>query len=182
VYGDLWTCSLEKYTKDTRWVAKPIRQREVTSRKRALRSRPVRAARSVCSECQSRVIESRNFDNSLGLSDRDKGDRIGPSVKDLDGPAGPGSESRAEVYGGILGTCEGLGDPADKRSRNGMKPREQRPGSSAIFHSRWAAKQKEAVGYRNSSSRQELWDKPVGRLSSLIVAPESRETLLGRSL
>jgi hypothetical protein len=43
----------------TQWVANPTRKRLATSRKRVLRSRPERAARSVDSECQSRVIESR---------------------------------------------------------------------------------------------------------------------------
>jgi hypothetical protein len=43
----------------TQWVANPTPKRLATNRKRVLRSRPERAARSVDSECQSRVIESR---------------------------------------------------------------------------------------------------------------------------
>lgn len=182
VYRDLWNRNMEKDTLDTRWVASPIRQRLVTSRKRALRSRSVRAARSVCSEYRSRVIESRKFDDCWGLSDRVRGDSIVLFVMDLDRTARPGSESRAKVYGGILGTCEGLQHPAVKTCRNGMKPREQRPGSEAPFPCLSAAKQRKAVGYRRSSSRRESGDRVAGRLSRLIVVFESRETLLRRSL
>ena len=173
---------MEKDTVDTRWVTSPIRQRLVTRRKRALRSCTVRAARSVCSEYRSRVIESRNFDDCWGLPDRVRGDRIALPAMDLDRAARPGSESRAKVYWGILGTCEGLQLPVVKKARNGMKPREQRPGSKAPFPCPSTAKPRKAAGYRRSSSRQERWDGIAGRLSRLIVAIESRETLLGRSL
>ena len=56
-----------KHDIDTRRVNNPVRERLATARKRTLRSASARAARSVWSECQSRVIESRNFDDSLGL-------------------------------------------------------------------------------------------------------------------
>jgi hypothetical protein len=48
-----------KLLERTQWVANPTRKRLATSRKRVLRSRSERTARSVDSECQSRVIESR---------------------------------------------------------------------------------------------------------------------------
>jgi len=171
-----------KGTIDTQWVATPTRQRLATSRKRALRSRPVRAARSVCSEYRSHVIELRKFDDRWGLPDRVRGDSITRAAKAMVRVARPGSETVAEVYGGIPGTCEGLPLPVDKQSRNGMKPSEQRPGPWGTFPFPAAAKQWEASGYQRPSSRQGCWDGVSGRLSRLIVAFESRVTLLGRSL
>lgn len=46
---------------DIQWVATPTRERLAATRKRTLRSVPARGARSVWSECRSRVIESRKF-------------------------------------------------------------------------------------------------------------------------
>jgi len=181
-YRDLWNRNMKKDTVDTRWVATPIRQRLVTSRKRALRSRTERTARSVCSEYRSRVIEPRNYADRWGLPDCERGDGIRLSEMTLDSLARPGSESRAKVYGGILGTCEGLPLPVVNKPRNGMKPREQRPGSETSFPCSSTAKPRKAAGYRRSSSRQVRRDRRAGRLSRLIVAFESRETLLGRSL
>ena len=171
-----------KGTMDTQWVATPTRQRLATSRKRALRSRTVRAARSVCSEYQSRDIEPRKFDDCWGLSDRVRGDSIALAAKAMASEARPGSESVAEVYGGIPGTCEGLFLPVDKQSRNGMTPSDQRPGLQGGFPHPAAAKPWKASGYRRPSHKQGRRDGMTGRLSRLIVAFESRVTLLGRSL
>ncbi len=171
-----------KGTIDTQWVATPTRQRLATSRKRALRSRSVRAARSVCSEYRSRVIEPRKFDNRWGLPDRVRGDSIARAAKAMARVTRPGSETVAEVYGGIPGTCEGLPLPVDKQSRNGMKPSDQRPGLREVFPSLAATKHWKASGNRCPSSRQGCRDGVSGRLSRLIVAIESRVTLLGRSL
>jgi hypothetical protein len=182
VYRDLWSRTMMKGRIDTQWVATPTRQRLATSRKRALRSRSVRAARSVCSEYRSRVIEPRKFDNRWGLPDRVRGDSIARAAKAMARVTRPGSESVAEVYGGIPGTCEGLPLPVDKQSRNGMKPSEQRPGLREVFPSLAATKHRKASGNRCPSSRQGCRDGVSGRLSRLIVAIESRVTLLGRSL
>lgn len=179
---DLWNRNMKKDTIDTRWVTTPIRQRLVTSRKRALRSRSVRAARSVCSEYRSRVIERRNFDDRWGLPVRVRGDSIAPAARTMAGVARPESEGGAEVRVGILGTCEGLNLPVKIESRNGMNPSEQRPGPRTVFPCALVAKRWKVAGYQRSSSRQERWDGVSGRLSRLIVAFESRETLLGRSL
>ena len=89
----------------------------------------------------------------------------------------PGSESWAELHVGILGTCEGLNLPEE--TLNGMNPSEQRPGLQPAFPGAVRAKQWKETGYRSSSSRQEYRDGTSGRLSRLIVAFESRETLLG---
>ena len=167
---------------DTQWVITPTRQRLATSRKRALRSRSVRAARSVCSEYRSLVIEPRKFDNRWGLPDRVRGDSIARAAKAMARVTRPGSETVAEVYGGIPGTCEGLPLPVDKQSRNGMKPSEQRPGLREVFPSLAATKHRKASGNRCPSLRQGCRDGVSGRLSRLIVAIESRVTLLGRSL
>jgi hypothetical protein len=166
VYRDLWSRTMIKGTIDTQWVSTPTRQRLATSRKRALRRRSVRAARSVCSEYQSHVIEPRKFDNRWGLPDRVRGDSIAQAATAMACMARPGSESVAEVYGGILGTCEGLPLLDEKISRNGMKPSEQ-----------W-----KALGYWCPSPRQGRQEGASGRLSRLIVAFESRVTLPGRSL
>src|SRR2546421_7827561 len=99
-----------KHAKDTQWVNSPTRERLETTRKRTLRRVPVRGARSVWSECQSRVIESRKFADRLGLPACARGDSIATHVVRRSGKpdAGqvcgdrPGSESRAEAYGGNL--------------------------------------------------------------------------------
>lgn len=57
-----------KHALDTLRVTNPARERLAIARKRTLRRRPVMAARSVWSECQSRIIELRKHRNSrLGL-------------------------------------------------------------------------------------------------------------------
>ena len=90
--------------------------------------------------------------------------------------------SGAEVYRGILGTCEGL-PLLDLNYRNWMTPVEQLPGLRKILSLSVTAKQEKGSRYCRSSSRQERRDgEIVGRLSRLIVAFESGETLLGRSL
>ena len=171
-----------KGTIDTQWVTTPTRQRLATSRKRALRSRSVRAARSVCSEYRSHTIEPRKFVDRWGLPDRIKGDSIALAAKAMASEARPGSETVAEVYGGIPGTCEGLPLPDVQLSRNGMQPSEQRPGPWGGIPRPAAAKHWNASGNRCPSSRQGCRDGVSGRLSRLIVAFESRVTLLGRSL
>jgi hypothetical protein len=171
-----------KDTIDTQRVTTPARQRLAASRKRTLRSRCVSAARSVWSEHKSCVIESRNSDDCQGLPDRVRGDSIARDDMAMERAARPGSVSGADVCWGILGTCEGL-PLLDWNYRNGMNPVEQRPGSLEAFSSPVAAKDGKGSGYRRSSLRQERRDgETAGRLSRLIVAFESRETLLGRSL
>jgi hypothetical protein len=171
-----------KGTIDTQWVATPTRQRLATNRKRALRSRSVRAARSVCSEYRSRIIEPRNVFDCWGLPVCARGDSTALAATAMASEAHPGSESGAEVYWGVLGTCEGLPLLVDKQSRNGMQPSEQRPGLHEVFPSLAATNHRKASGNRCPSSRQGCRDGVSGRLSRLIVAFESRVTLLGRSL
>ena len=165
---------------DIRWVPTPTRQRLVTSRKRTLRRRSVRAARSVWSGHRSCVIESRNFQYCPGLPDRCRGDRTVRHATTMSRGAGPGSESGAEVRVDIPGTCEGLPLP-ELNSRNGMKPVEQRPGLRNASAVGATAKQAEDSGYCHPSSRQGWRDGCAGRLSRLIVAFESWETPTGRS-
>ncbi|VGO21958.1 hypothetical protein SCARR_04038 [Pontiella sulfatireligans] len=171
-----------KDTIDTQRVTTPARQRLAASRKRTLRSRCVSAARSVWSEHLSCVNESRNFVDCQGLPVRVREDNIARNAMAMERAARPGSTSGAEVYWGILGTCEGL-PLLGWKYRNGMRPVEQRPGLREVFSLPAAAKQGKKSGYRRSSLRQERRDGEIaGRLSRLIVAFESRETLLGRSL
>jgi hypothetical protein len=170
-----------KDTIDTQRVTNPVRQRLAASRKRTLRSRTVRSARSVWSEHQSRVIESRKFADGLGLPYCAKGDSIVQDDMAMTCATSPGSESRAKMYGGIRGTCESLPLP-DQNSRNGMKPEEQRPGSRRVFSRCVVAKHRKESGYCCSRWSQEQQDGEIaGRLSRLIVAIESWETLLGGS-
>ena len=126
------------------------------------------------------MIEPRNSDDCWSLPDRVRGDSIVLSAKAMDNAIRPWSKSVAKVCVGILGTCEGLNLP--EKCRNGMNPIEQRPGLQPAFPGAVRAKQWKDSGYRCSSSRQEYRDGFSGRLSRLIVALESRETLLGRSL
>ena len=126
------------------------------------------------------TVESRNFVDCWSLPVRVRGDSIVLFAKAMGSAVRPGSESLAEVHVGILGTCEGLNLPEE--SRNRMNPSEQRPGLQSAFPGTVRAKQWKGSGYQRSSSRQDRWDGASGRLSRLIVAFESRETLLGRSL
>ena len=182
VYRDTWNRTMKKGTIDTQWVITPTRQRLATSRKRALRSRSVRAARSVCSEYRSRTIHPRKFLDRWGLPYHAMGDSIALAAMAMASVARPGSGSRAEVYGGIPGTCEGLLLLVDNQSRNGMTPSDQRPGSQGGFPLSAAAKPWKASGYRHPSHKRGCREGLSGRLSRLIVAFESRVTLLGRSL
>lgn len=182
VYRGTWNRTMKKGTIDTQWVTTLTRQRLATGRKRALRSRSVRAARSVCSEYRSRTIHPRKFLDRWGLPYHAMGDSIALAATAMASEARPGSETVAEVYGGIPGTCEGLPLPVEKQSRNGMQPSEQRPGLWGGFPPPSAANHWKASGYRRPSSKQGRRDGASGRLSRLIVAFESRVTLLGRSL
>jgi hypothetical protein len=180
--GHMRTVDMKKGIVDIRWVATPTRQRLVTSRKRTLRSRSERAARSVWSRYESRVVESRKFTQRPGLPDCAREDCIALTATTMGSAAGPGSESGADVRVDIPGTCEGLPLPDEER-RNGMIPDEQRPGSRAAFPPSAAAKQRKESGYRRPSRRRGRRDGEIaGRLSRPIVALESRETSTGGSL
>ena len=172
---------MKKGITDVRWVLTPTRQRLVTSRKRTLRRRSVRAARSVWSGHQSRVIESRNYADCLGLPVCVRGDRIAPMAMTITGAAGPGSWSGAEVRVDIPGTRETLPLP-EVKCRNGMQPADQRPGlrsASAVYA---VANDAENAGYRCPSLRRGDRDgEYAGCLSRIIVAAESWETRTGRS-
>lgn len=172
---------MKKSTIDTRWVSTPIRQRLVTSRKRALRSRSVKAARSVCSGHQSRVLKLRKNPNAEVFLHRGRGDRIELTVMTMGSLTRPESLSMAEVCVGILGTCEGLSLPV-RDDRNGMTPIEKRPRTEGVFPQPLSVKQWKETGYCLSSIKQERQDGALGRLSPFIVAIENRETLFGRSL
>ena len=176
------TINIMKDTIDTQRVTTPARQRLAASRKRTLRSRCVSAARSVWSEHRSRITESRNFVDRLGLPVCVRGDSIAQNELAMICAAGSGSSSGADVYWGILGTCEGL-PLLEKLYRNGVRPVEQHPGLRKVVSLSEVANQETRSRYRRSSLRQECRDGEIaGRLSRLIVAFESRETLLGRSL
>ena len=170
---------------DIQWVSNPTRQRLTTIRKRALRSRTERSARSVCSEHQSRVIEPRNLNHCWGLPLCNMGGSIDlyivrhiskgmPATCKL---TRPGSESRAKMHEDILGTWEGLELLDDKETGNRVVPVYQANSTAtARIPGRSGNKEGDALRYLSSSRRRELRNGLLGRLSAPILALEIRET------
>ncbi len=169
-----------KGTTDIQRVNTPARQRWSASRKRALRSGSVRAARSVCSEHQSRVFELRN-----SLSD-------GAFLFNLGGAA-----IRCAQMGSALGTvrspgagqrCMGISwEPVRacpsllNTTRTRAIPREQCLGSGLISRA-WTSETGENSKVPRVKSEARFAGRGnAGRLSCLIVAFENRVTPLGRS-
>jgi hypothetical protein len=158
------------------------------TRKRTLRSVPARGARSVWSECLSRVIESRKTFYRPGLPVFARGDNIAmPTVsrpptgtQATDMGTGPGSESGAEAHGGFLKSWERHTAPSNHRIR--MTPVIQRPGAGARFSGARASENRKAMREPdregNRSGRVPRW----GSLRGLIVAFESRRTKARGSL
>ncbi len=196
---EYWEYRTAKYMKDTeviQWVSTPTRQRLAISRKRTLRSRKasrgvctVMAARSVWSEDQSRVIESRKSADCWGLPVRVRGGSTelyevrpwGRPRQAKCSEARPGSESRAKIYWDNLGTWESLDSPVRKtRSRtipSEQRPRARRKGCVESSQRKTANDRKPLTSWKQGSGA-----RVTGSLSSLIVALESRETLPGGSL
>jgi hypothetical protein len=153
------------------------------TRKRTLRSVSARSARSVWSKCQSRVIESRNFADRQGLPAcaREGSTAMHEISRHRNGAqarcveAGPGSENRAEAYGGILESWESRTVPTETR-RIRTTPAHQRPGAAAAVP---AAEASESSGTRwepASEGNRSARDGGGGSRSGLIVAFESRVT------
>ena len=178
-----------KHAIDTQWVNTPTRERLAAVRKRTLRRVPARGARSVWSECQSRVIESRKLAARLGLPVSARGDstamhtvrrhRHGAQATCIE--AGPGSESGAEAYGGILGSWESPHRALEHR-RNRTTPAYQRPGAWVGSPATGASETWETTrGTASEGNRSERLSG-CGSLSGLIVATESRRTATEGSL
>ena len=179
-----------KDTSDTQWVTTPTRKRLATSRKRALRSRIERSARSVCSERQSCVIQSRNSAQRRSLPALTKGGSTGshevrpPSKAEraMCEWVRPGSKSGAEAYWGILGTWEDRNLLNVKTTGIRVEPDYQiDPATAELCSHRNGVKLRTSLRYLIPSSRQGIRDGQ-GRLSCLIVAFEIRETLPEGSL
>jgi len=167
----------------------PVRERLAATRKRTLRSAPVRVARSVWSDCQSRVIESRNLAERQGLPVSVRGgstathtvSRFLRAAQATCVWAGPGSKIGAEAYWGIqeswesphvlLFTC-----------RTGTTPGLQRPGTSERLSASGVSEVERAAGEPATEGNRREREYMCGSLSCLIVAFESRETLTGGSL
>lgn len=177
-----------KHGIDTQWEEKPTRERMAAARKRTLRSATVRSARSVWSECRSRVIESRKFAGRLGLPICVKGGsteahkvrrREKAQAKCVE--AGPGAESRAKAYGGILGSWERPHRPMED-SRKRSRPANQRPGAGREIPAAHASETRgTAMGTASEGDRSGREDR-CGSRSGLVVAFESRRTKTVRSL
>jgi len=169
-----------KGTNDIRRVATPARQRLVASRKRTLRRRSVRAARSVWSGSLSCVVECRNFIVEVFLLDPG-GTVLRRALLTKCGVARPASECGAEGCVDIPGTWESLCLPVRKITGKG---RSRNPTPKAVVADRVGAAVKNTGSGRvpvrkpNTSGR----GSGMGSLSRLIVAIESRETFSGGSL
>ena len=185
-----------KSTNVIQWVITPTRQRLAADRKRTLRSRrPKRfgrtamAARSVWSEPQSRVIESRNFDDCWCLRDRVRGDSTEVhTVRPTGQPRQarctadrPGSKSGAKRYGDNLGTWESLHFPGEE-TREGTRPSKTSPGVYRCGCLVGSLRSTVNARGPRTSRRQGSGYRVAGSLSSLIIAIESREISPGGSL
>jgi hypothetical protein len=178
-----------KHANDTQWVNTPTRERLAATRKRTLRSVAARRARSVWSECQSRVIDSRNSADRSGLPDLRKGDSIAVHTvsRHLRGAqatcieTGPGAKSGAKAHGGTLGSWESRTDPSSN-SRMGMTPADQRPGAWGVLPATHVSETRGARKDSASEGNRSERTSGNGSLSRLIVAIESRRTFTGGSL
>jgi hypothetical protein len=166
---------------DIQRVINPVWQRLATNQKRTLRSGSVRAARSVWSESRSRVIESRNELHYWGLSYLRRGDSIGAFAMAMNESARSGSMSGAEMDWDVLGTCEDLRLLVEK-SRTKVSRVKNTWEGWRIFPPTLYRTKEDRQGTAHQV-RGEVFGTGIksGRLSSLIVAVESRETPLGRS-
>ena len=169
-----------KGTVDIRRVATPARQRLVASRKRTLRRRSVRAARSVWSGSLSCVVECRNFIVEVFLLDPG-GTAPRRALLTKCGVARPASECGAEGCVDIPGTWESLCFLVRKttglgRSRNPTPKAEAADSVGAAVKNTGSGRV--PVRKLNTSGR----GSGIGSLSRLIVAFESRKTFSGGSL
>ncbi len=176
-----------KHVIDTQWVKTPTRERLAAARKRTLRSGSVRAARSVWSEYQSRVIESRNHTHRSGPPLLTRGDSAAkPTVRRrrhgaqaMGMEAEPGAAGGAKVHGGILESWESRPDPSN--SRNRTTPAYQRPGARTALPAVHASESREAAKDPVSEGNRSERGNGGGSLSGLIVAIESGRTETGGS-
>ena len=89
--------------------------------------------------------------------------------------AGPGSESGAEAYGGILESWESRADPWHNY-RIGTTPVYQRPGARATLSAAGASEIRKAAKDSGSEGNRSERGNGGGSLSGLIVAVENRVT------
>jgi len=95
--------------------------------------------------------------------------------------AGPGSKSRAEAYGGILGSWE-RPPRFFAYSRERTTPAYQRPGAGAAVLAAPASEVRETAKEPTREENRSGWDGVGGRRSGRIVAMKSRRTGTGGSL
>ena len=89
--------------------------------------------------------------------------------------AGPGSESGAETYGGILESWESRTDPWHNY-RIGTTPVDQRPGARATLSAACVSETRKAAKDSGSEGNRSERGNGGGSLSGLIVALEIRVT------
>ena len=148
-----------------------------------MRSATAKRARSVWSKCQSRVIESRKSVARLGLPVSVRGDSTvmhtvsrhhhGAQARCI--KAGPGAESGAKAYGGILESWESPHRSLEN-SRTRTTPAYQRPGAGPCFLRPLRAKNGKQRGTPQARDNRSERGNGGGSLSGLIVAVESRVT------
>jgi hypothetical protein len=179
---------MKKHVNETPWVISPTRERLAATRKRTLRSVTARGARSVWSECLSRVIESRKTFNRSGLPVFARGDNIDTPIvrRTLKGTQAkgvetePGSEGGAQAHGGFLKSWERRTAPSKNRTRT--TPGNQRPGARAGFSGAPASETRETTREPDREGNRSVRVDRCGSLRGLIVAIESRRTKARGSL
>jgi len=165
---------------DIRRVVTPARQRRVASRKRTLRRRSVRAARSVWSGLRSRVVECRNFIVGAFLLDPGGAALRRALVTQCD-VTRPASECGAKKRVDIPGTWESLCFPV--LTNAGMGRSRIKTSLTLCGVSTARAIETVETGRVLVSKRKTSWPgSDTGSLSRPIVAIENRETFSGGSL
>lgn len=169
-----------KGTIDIRRVITPARQRRVASRKRTLRRRSVRAARSVWSRLLSRVTEYRNFIVEVFLFDTG-GTAPHWANSTKCNAARPVSASGAKERVDVLGTWESLCLLVHKITGIG---RSRNTTSCVVYDVPVVAAIEPSGTGRVLTGKTETnrSGSDAGSLNRLIVAFESRETFSGGSL
>jgi hypothetical protein len=177
-----------KHVRDTQWEKAPTQERLAATWKRTLRSATARSARSVWSECRSRVTESRKSVDRPGLPVCVRGGGTDPhtirrpgGAQARCGEAGPGAESRAEAYGGILRSWE-RPHRSHEDSRKRATPANKRPGTGVADSAAPVSENEETSRGPVSEANRSEREDGGGSRSGPVVVLESRRTETGGSL
>ena len=137
-------------------------------------SSPEMAARSVNSQCRSRVIEPRNksvvgvFVVRMAGTASERREEPGAEIR-------PGSKSMARAQGSCLGTWEPRPRPRTPMPE-GMRPAQQHPGLAGEDFPSRGERNREIQPRYSAQRHKRSAGKARGSLSGLIVPIESRRT------